>query len=200
MFDSENEGGGEATEVRDDKCEDQIVYKAVKVLKETTGVQSLVWKFFHFKGTTKGPDNPRFKNLKVTESKQGRETVYREIDHELRELAKKLPKSGEVEVAQKRKKKKLCLDFVESEDDKKEKDDDLINEIRAYRNEAMLDRNEDPLAWWRTRRTQYPNLCTLQACEVWIRDLLLLFFQCFYSGNIFAAPGPVLRLREFSRL
>ena len=38
MFDSENEGGGEATEVRDDKCEDQIVYKAVKVHNRRNGI------------------------------------------------------------------------------------------------------------------------------------------------------------------
>ena len=57
MFDSE--GGGEVTKVRDDECEDQVVFKAEKVLKKTTGVQSLVWKFFHFKGTTKGPDKTK---------------------------------------------------------------------------------------------------------------------------------------------
>ena len=141
--------------------------------------------------------DPRFKNLKVTDSKQGREKVYGEIYHELGELAKKLPKSGEVEVARKRKKKKLCLDFDESEDDKKEEVDDLSNEIRAYRNEAMLDRSEDPLAWWRSRRTQYPNLCRLVRYG---SENCFSFFHCFYSGNIFAAPGLVHRLREFSRL
>ena len=141
--------------------------------------------------------DPRFKNLKVTDSKQGREKVYEDIDHELRELVKKLPKSGEVVVAQKRKKKKLCLDFDESEDEEKEEDDDLSNEIRAYRNEAKLDRSEDPLAWWRSRRTQYPNLCRLVRYG---SDNCFSFFHCFYSGNIFVAPGPVHRLREFSRL
>ena len=49
--------------------------------------------------------DPRFKNHKVTEYKQGK-AVFEEIKTELRELVKKLPMSGEVEVTQKWKKKK----------------------------------------------------------------------------------------------
>ena len=49
-------------------------------------------------------------------------------------LWKKLPKSSEVEVAQKSK-KKLCLDFDESEDDDEEEEDGLSSLVKINEDE-----------------------------------------------------------------
>ena len=55
------------------------------------------------------------------------------------------------------KKRKLGLDFDES-DEEEDTFDAVKMEIDSYRHEAMLSQEDDPLEWWRKRKSKYPRL------------------------------------------
>ena len=64
------------------------------------------------------------------------------------------------------KKRKLCLNFDESANDKdNDPSQDIIKiEIASDQDEPVLDRDRDPLDWWRERKSKYPNLVTFVRC------------------------------------
>jgi hypothetical protein len=105
--------------------------------------------------------DPRFKNLKMIEDKEGREGVFRKIEKEMREMSKEAPTETLVDDDQKIKKRNLCLDYDESDEETEDDVDTIEKEMTRYRNEAVLDKDDDPLTWWRVRKSQYPNLVRL---------------------------------------
>ena len=109
--------------------------------------------------------DPRFKNLKMVETKTGREGIFTEIESELREHSKETEDTNHTKKTDKDetdcKKRKYCLDFDESDEVNIEDGDCVKKELDTYRKEAVPGRDEDPLAWWRSRKAEYPNLVRL---------------------------------------
>lgn len=106
--------------------------------------------------------DPRFKNMKAVEVKTKREKVFKDLGAEMKEhLVKQNVEIVDDAKQQGEKKRKLCLDFPESDDDEEAAPDAISKEVEAYRAEPMQDRDGDPLAWWRKRKEIYPNLVRL---------------------------------------
>lgn len=116
--------------------------------------------------------DPRFKNLKVLDVKEARDKVFQELEKEAKKMAKDKDTETikEVEDITKVKKRKMGLDFDESDEDGEEYDE-IKKEIESYRQEPMVDRDEDVLDWWRKRKSKYPHLVRM----VRYKD----FFNCF---------------------
>ena len=66
--------------------------------------------------------------------------------------------SNTVEVVSK--KRKLGLDFEES-DDEEEEYDVIKHELDGYQHGVSLGFEEDPLEWWRSKRGRFPHLARL---------------------------------------
>ena len=91
---------------------------------------------------------------------------------------------------QNKKKRKLGLVYDESDDEDDAGEEDKIErEITNYRKEAKQDPDDDPLDWWRTRRSSYPLLsrlvrycqsCCTSCCSIFKRSLSL---RKHISGN-----------------
>ena len=94
---------------------------------------------------------PRFKKLKVVDDKDARDKIYNYLSEEAKENQ-----------TEDEKKRKLGLDWEES-DSEEEADEDVIKrEITAYRAELEVSREEeDILKWWRSNKNIYPNLARL---------------------------------------
>ena len=108
--------------------------------------------------------DPRFKSMKVLEDKAEREAVFKIIKHEVRELGdnEETQEPDEEMQNQNKKKRKLGLVYDESDDEDDAGEEDKIErEITNYRKEAKQDPDDDPLDWWRTRRSSYPLLSRL---------------------------------------
>ena len=56
------------------------------------------------------------------------------------------------------KKRKLGLDFEESDDEEEDTIDEIKKEVENYRHEKIQNRDEDPLDWWCQRKAKYPHL------------------------------------------
>ena len=108
--------------------------------------------------------DPRFKNMKVLDDKHKRDDIFKKLETEMTDHidgVKTVDERGPTE-----KKRKLCLDFDESDDDEDlgASQDIIKREIASYRAEPVLDRDCDPLDWWRMRKSKYPNLVRLVRC------------------------------------
>ena len=104
--------------------------------------------------------DPRFKNMKVVDDKPKREKTFADLEKEIRDNQEKTREEAEENIETEGKKRKLCLDFPES-DEEDDESDEISKEMSKYRSEAMLEKDGDPLAWWRKRKETYPNLVRL---------------------------------------
>jgi len=109
--------------------------------------------------------DPRFKKLKLVEDKEGRETVFRLL---LSEARRHLDTSNNNEEAEgeehllPEKKRKMGLDFAESDSEGEEDKDALQREWANYMAAPVVSRDEeDILGWWRCNRRLYPNIARL---------------------------------------
>ena len=114
--------------------------------------------------------DPRFKRLKVVEKKEAREDVFNLL---LAEAKEHLENNNEAPAAEEEgeqlmKKRKLGLDFPESdsEDEEPAKDKDATDALKRewdnYRAAPEVPRDEeDVLGWWRANKGLYPNLARL---------------------------------------
>ena len=115
--------------------------------------------------------DPRFKRLKVVEDKTGREGVFNLLLAEAKEHLDNNNEAPaeEAEGEQLIKKRKLGLDFPESDSEEeegegppKEAKDALKREWENYRAAPEVPRDEeDVLGWWRANKGLYPNLARL---------------------------------------
>jgi predicted Zn-dependent peptidase len=105
----------------------------------------------------------RFKNTKVIDEKPRREETIKDLEEEIwKHLEKTNVEIVEDASLQAEQKRKLALDFLESDDDDDESSPDAVKkEVEKYRNEPMQEKDGDPLAWWRKRKEIYPNLVRL---------------------------------------
>ena len=91
--------------------------------------------------------DPRFKNLKTVDDKSKREAIFADIDQEMREHLEfkedELKKSEEPCV----KKRKIGLDFDESDEEEEGQAYSLRRELETYRAEPLLDKDLDALEW-----------------------------------------------------
>ena len=103
--------------------------------------------------------DPRFKKLKVVDKKEEREKIYDSLREEAKENLDKTEVKGPEPVEKKR---KLGLDWEESDSEEEAEEDVIKREIASYRAEPEVSREEeDILTWWRGRRTLYPNMARL---------------------------------------
>ena len=85
----------------------------------------------------------------------------------------------------------MGLDFDESDEEEAEEDEDVIKkEIKAYRCEPALDKDEDPLDWWRARKDQYPNMIKL------VKKYLCIPATSTQAERVFSALGFLLNKRR----
>ena len=105
--------------------------------------------------------DPRFKNLKTVDDKSKREKVFTDLEHEMRQHLETKENSLEKNDEPIGKKRKIGLDFDESDEEDEGQTDGLRRELETYRAEPLLDKDSDPLEWWRKRKQKYPNLVRL---------------------------------------
>ena len=110
--------------------------------------------------------DPRFKNMKVVDSKVRREAVFRELEDEIGDYVRdQQEKLTETDVLMKdpKRKRNLCLDFdVSDDEDINTNDNEVVKrEIESYKSEPLLEQDSDPLDWWKGRKDKYPNLVRL---------------------------------------
>ena len=110
--------------------------------------------------------DPRFKKLKLVEDKEGREKVFSLLLSEARRNLDRSnnndPEAEGEEHLQPEKKRKIGLDFAESDSEGEEDKDALQREWDNYRAAPVVSRDEeDILGWWRSNRRLYPNLARL---------------------------------------
>ena len=68
----------------------------------------------------------------------------------------------------------------------------LLSSTGRYRNEPALERDKDPLGWWRTRRLQYPTLVRLA------RKFLCVPATSTQAERVFSWMGFLLNKRRLS--
>ena len=114
--------------------------------------------------------DPRFKKLKVVEDKEMRELVFKELELQMRDLwLKEIEEAAvdrsndEEEVESSAKKRKLGIEFNESSSEEEEGDerDEVKIELANYRKVPEIDRDLDPLDWWRANHAKYKYLTRL---------------------------------------
>ena len=114
--------------------------------------------------------DPRFKRLKFIDGKnkvKEREDVFRKVLVEMRKVAveqNEVEPTSTSEQGPSSKKRKLGLQYDESEDedDEVETDRDPVKEeLELYRKEPVLEQDSCPLSWWKERKHQYPTLIKL---------------------------------------
>ena len=114
--------------------------------------------------------DPRFKNLKVVD-KRFRNKIFDDLESEMQRMrindenvAAAAEKSC-VEVERLSKKPKVELNFSESEseddDDREEMCDVIKKEIKVYRNEPLLARDEEVLPYWAKNKDKFPHLARI---------------------------------------
>ena len=134
--------------------------------------------------------NPRFKSLKIVDNKDAREAIFKKLEPDLKEGVTVVEKA--VEDKNPKKKRKLGLDFDESDDDSEEDEDVVKKEIQAYKLEPALDKNEDPLDWWRARINQYPHMIHL------VKKYLCIPATSTQAERVFSAMGFLLNKRRLN--
>ena len=105
--------------------------------------------------------DPRFKNLKTVDDKSKREKVFIDLEHEMRQHLETKENSLEKNDEPIGKKRKIGIDFDESDEEDEGQTDGLRRELETYRAEPLLDKDSDPLEWQRKRKQTYPNLVRL---------------------------------------
>ena len=110
--------------------------------------------------------DPRFKKLKLVEDKEGREKVFSLLLSEARRNLDRSnnndPEAEGEEQLQPEKKRKIGLDFAESDSEGEEDNDALQREWHNYRATPVVSRDEeDILGWWRSNQRMYPNIARL---------------------------------------
>eukprot|EP00092_Neocalanus_flemingeri_P041387 GFUD01045066.1.p1 GENE.GFUD01045066.1~~GFUD01045066.1.p1 ORF type:complete len:178 (-),score=35.71 GFUD01045066.1:80-613(-) len=84
---------------------------------------------------------------------------------------------------------------IESDDDEERTgaaQDVIKREIHFYQAEPLLDRDCDPLDWWRERRSKYPNLVRL------VRKYLCVPATSTQAERMFSALGLLLTKRRLA--
>ena len=136
--------------------------------------------------------DPRFKNLKVLSSKVERQEIFKSIEDEMSyltetDLAKENEKEMEDSAAKKR---KLGLEFYESDSEEESDFDEVKTEIQLYKKEPMLDKECDPLEWWKKRSERYPLLSKM------VRKYLCVPATSVESERTFSSLGLLLTKRR----
>ena len=123
--------------------------------------------------------------------KEARDAIFNKLEHDLRETVENIPeKVDEVEnVVNPKKKRKLGLDFDES-DEESEEEDAIKKEMKAYKLEPALDKDKDPLDWWRARKHQYPNMIYL------VKKYLCIPATSTQAERVFSALSFLLNKRR----
>ena len=102
--------------------------------------------------------DPRLKHMKVVDNK-----IRRELEDEMGQNILYQQVTGvDTEMKDsKEKKRKLCLDFDESDYEESDAEDWQVvrREIENYKAGRLLDKDSDPLDW--CRKDKYPNLVRL---------------------------------------
>ena len=106
----------------------------------------------------------RYKNLKVVE-KSRRNKVFETLESEMRVIKMCETSNEDSTATMVSKKQKMDLNFSESEDEDSTEYDHIFDvvrdEMKAYRNEPMIDRDEDLLLWWAKNSLKFPLLSKL---------------------------------------
>ena len=68
----------------------------------------------------------------------------------------------------------------------------LLSSPLRYRNESTLERDQDPLGWWRSRKEQYPTLVRL------VRKFLCVPATNTQAERVFSWMGFLLNKRRLS--
>ena len=116
--------------------------------------------------------DPRFKKLKFVEDKAKRVLVFKKLEDEADEdkkkkdgakAAEKVSEGDLTEDEHIEKKRKLGLEYDESEDEEADELEDVIKrEIEGYKAEPDVPKDEeDIMSWWRENKIKYPNLARL---------------------------------------
>ena len=109
--------------------------------------------------------DPRFKKLKMVSDKKARDRVFEGLLNEARAHLESIKNNHQEALLEEQflpeKKRKLGLDYPESESDEEDGNDALETEWKNYWNAPGVPQDGDILAWWRTNRKAYPNLARL---------------------------------------
>ena len=96
------------------------------------------------------------------DDKTQREAVFADIEHEMKQhLESKEEELNRNDEEPTVKKRKIGLDFDESDEEDEGQADILKRELESYRAEPLLDKDLDALDWWKKRKGKYPNLLRL---------------------------------------
>ena len=109
--------------------------------------------------------DPRFKKLKMVDDKKARERVFERLLSEARGHLESIKNNHQEALLEEHllpeKKRKMGLDYPESESDEEDGNDALETEWKNYWGAPVVPQDGDILAWWRTNRKAYPNLARL---------------------------------------
>ena len=133
--------------------------------------------------------DPRYKNLKIID-KNRRNEVFEALELEMKEIERK----GSPEVVnnfeKSVKRQKMDLNFSESESEEESELDNVNDvvkkEMKAYRNEPMISRDEDVLPWWAKNKDKFPILSQLA------RKYLCITATSTEAERTFSALGILL--------
>ena len=134
--------------------------------------------------------DPRFKSMKIVENKEAREAIFKKLEKDLKEIASDTEEAVSVEDKNPKKKRKLGLDFDESDDESVEEEDPIKKEMKAYKLEPTLDKDSDPLDWWRARKNKYPYMIQL------VKKYLCIPATSTQAERVFSALGFILNKRR----
>ena len=134
--------------------------------------------------------DPRFKSMKIVENKEAREAIFKKLEKDLKEIASDTEEAVSVEDKIPKKKRKLGLDFDESDDESVEEEDPIKKEMKAYKLEPTLDKDSDPLDWWRARKNKYPYMIQL------VKKYLCIPATSTQAERVFSALGFLLNKRR----
>ena len=140
--------------------------------------------------------DPRFLKLKVLTDKTARDRVFERLGDEAREYLDRAEDVEKVRLIEPLvKKRKMGLDWSESDSGESEEEDEVLDvikqEIKSYRAETEISREEeDILSWWRDRKAKYPNLARLA------RKYLCVPATSTQAERVFSALGWLLNKRR----
>jgi hypothetical protein len=140
--------------------------------------------------------DPRFLKLKFLTDKTARDRVFERLGDEAREYLDRAEDVEKVRLIEPLvKKRKMGLDWSESDSGESEEEDEVLDvikqEIKSYRAETEISREEeDILSWWRDRKAKYPNLARLA------RKYLCVPATSTQAERVFSALGWLLNKRR----
>ena len=139
--------------------------------------RSTVWNYFIFKGS----------KVKIVENKEARESIFKKLEKDLKEIVSDTEEAVSVEDKNPKKKRKLGLDFDESDDESVEEEEE---EMKAYKLEPTLDKDSYPLEWWRVKKNKYPYMIQL------VKKYLCIPATSTQAERVFSALGFILNKRR----